>query len=176
MKIAIIGKMCSGKSTIAQIIMDYDSSYKTFSFGGAVKKYAKEIFNMQGKDRSLLINFANKMRDIDENVWVRPVIEESRLFENCIVDDVRYQNELDALVNDNWIVIKLNISEELQKERIRETYPENYEDHLKNINHLSEKNEFNFKSGYPHLTINSDDYSKDFLKELIINFLEKNVF
>ena len=101
--------------------------YKTFIFGGAVKKYAKEIFNMQGKDRSLLINFANKMREIDKDVWIRPVIEESRLFENCIVDDVRYQNELDALVNDNWIIIILNISRELQEERIRETYPENYE-------------------------------------------------
>lgn len=176
MKIAIIGKMCSGKSTIAQIIMDHDSSYQTFSFGGAVKKYAKEIFNMQGKDRSLLINFANKMREIDKDVWVRPVIEESRMFENCIVDDVRYQNELDALVNDNWIIIMLNISKDLQEERIRETYPENYEDHLKNTNHLSEKSEFNFKSGYPHLTINSDNHSKDSLKELIINFLEKNVF
>ena len=176
MKIAIIGKMCSGKSTIAQIIMDHDSSYKTFSFGGAVKKYAKEIFNMQGKDRSLLINFANKMREIDKDVWVRPVIEESGLFENCIVDDVRYQNELDALVNDNWIIIKLNISRELQEERIKNTYPENYEDHLKNRDHFSEKNEFNFKSGYPHLTINSDDYSKESLKKLIINFLEKNVF
>ena len=176
MKIAIIGKMCSGKSTIAKIIMDHDSSYQTFSFGGAVKKYAKEIFNMQGKDRSLLINFANKMREIDKDVWVRPVIEESRMFENCIVDDVRYQNELDALVNDNWIIIKLNISRELQEKRIKLTYPENYEDHLKNIDHLSEKNEFIFKSGYPHLIINSDDHSKDSLKELIINFLEKNVF
>ena len=176
MKIAIIGKMCSGKSTIAQIIMDHDSSYKTFSFGGAVKRYAKEIFNMQGKDRSLLINFANKMREIDSNVWIRPVIEESRLFDNCIVDDVRYQNELDALVNDNWIIIKLNISRELQEKRIKLTYPENYEDHLKNIDHLSEKNEFNFKSGYPHLIINSDDYTKESLKELIIIFLEKNIF
>ena len=70
----------------------------------------------------------------------------------------------------------LNISRELQEKRIKLTYPENYEDHLKNIDHLSEKNEFNFKSGYPHLTINSDDYTKESLKELIINFLEKNVF
>ena len=176
MKIAIIGKMCSGKSTISQIIMDQDSSYKTFSFGGAVKRYAKEIFNMQGKDRSLLINFANKMREIDSNVWVRPVIEESRLFDNCIIDDVRYQNELDALVNDNWIIIKLNISRELQEERIKLTYPENYKDHLENINHFSEKNYFNFKCGYPHLTINSGNYTKETLRELIIKFLEKNVF
>ena len=176
MKIAIIGKMCSGKSTIAQIIMKQDSSYRKFSFGESVKKYAKEIFNMQGKDRSLLIQFANKMREIDPDVWMRPVIEESTLFENCIVDDFLYQNELYALVKDNWIIIKLNVSVELQEKRIIETYPENYKDHLKNINHFSEETPFIFKSGYPHLTITSDDYSYESLKELIISFLEKNVF
>lgn len=171
-----MGKMCSGKSTIAEMIVGHDSSYRILSFGGAVKKYAKEIFNMRGKDRSLLIEFANKMREIDSNVWLRPVIEESRLFENCIVDDVRYQDELDALVMENWLIIKLNISEELQVRRIKETYQETYEDHIKNMNHLSETNEFIFNNGYPHLTIQVDDYTQENLRELIINFLEKNIF
>tara|TARA_Y100000768_G_scaffold356360_1_gene310670 strand:+ start:1411 stop:1941 length:531 start_codon:yes stop_codon:yes gene_type:complete len=176
MKIAILGKMCSGKTTIATIIQEHDKDYNTFSFGGAVKKYAKEIFNMQGKNRSLLVNFANKMREIDPDVWVRPVIAESRLFEKCIVDDVRYQNELDALVNDNWIIVQLRISEDLQEKRIKETYPENYQDHLDNRSHICEKNEFIFKTGYPHLSIQVDEYTKDTLRELILTFLEKNVF
>ena len=29
--------------------------------------------------------------------------------ENCIIDDLRYQNELDALIKDGWIIIQLNI-------------------------------------------------------------------
>ena len=132
MKIAIIGKMCSGKTTIANLIIDKDKSYKRLSFGQKVKDLAVELFNMEGKDRSLLINLANKMRDIDSDVWVNYIINNNKDIDNCIIDDIRYQNELDKLINNNFYIIKLNISKELQKERIIQTYPENYMDHLKN--------------------------------------------
>ena len=33
MKIAIYGPMCSGKSTVANIIKEYDSRYDIYSFG-----------------------------------------------------------------------------------------------------------------------------------------------
>ena len=33
-----------------------------------VKDLAKEYFNMIGKDRELLINFANKIEDVDPDV------------------------------------------------------------------------------------------------------------
>ena len=66
MKIAIYGPMCSGKSTIASIIQENNSDYKIFSFGKKIKDIAFELFNMEGKDRSLLINIADKMREIDE--------------------------------------------------------------------------------------------------------------
>tara|TARA_B110000208_G_scaffold191856_1_gene260557 strand:- start:4481 stop:5011 length:531 start_codon:yes stop_codon:yes gene_type:complete len=176
MKIAIIGKMCSGKSTLAGIIENYDSGYRTFSFGDNVKKYAKELFNMKGKDRSLLISFANKMREIDPGVWIRPVIEESRLFDRCIIDDVRYQDELDALVRDNWIIIKLSISNELQEKRITLTYPKNYQDHLDNRDHYSENVVFQFTPGYPHLSIVVDEHDTESMRDLIISFLERNIF
>lgn len=172
MKIAIIGKMCSGKTTISQKIQEYDNTYKRVGFGDKVKYYAKELFNMEGKDRSLLIKFANKMRDIDQDVWVREAMKHID-GENYIIDDVRYQNELDHLMKNNWIIIKLNISEKLQKERIIQTYPENYKDHLKNRDHISEKSEFIFASGYPHLTINVDDYDVSSLRELIYEFMTK---
>ena len=70
MKFAIHGPMCSGKTTISNIIKKKDSEYKTYSFGGKVKDIASDLFKMEGKDRSLLINVASKMREIDENVWV----------------------------------------------------------------------------------------------------------
>ena len=76
------------------------------------------IFDMTGKDRELLITFANSMRDIDPNVWIRQVLKETKDKENCIIDDVRYQNEVDALIKDGWIFIQLHIPYELQKERM----------------------------------------------------------
>ena len=175
MKIAIIGKMCSGKSTIAEIIQDHDPQYEKFSFGQKVKDLAKELFNMIGKDRELLINFANKMRDIDPDVWVNQVLYQTKNKEFCIIDDIRYQNELDALIDDNWIIIKLTISKELQASRLKETYPETYKEHLKFVDHFSENEEFKFKSGYPHLILHVDNLTKEELKKEIIYFIEHNI-
>ena len=60
MKIAINGPMCSGKSTIANIIKEHNDRYSIYSFGGRVKELAFELFGMRNKDRSLLINIAPK--------------------------------------------------------------------------------------------------------------------
>ena len=54
MKFAIHGPMCSGKTTISEIIKGHDSEYKTYSFGGKVKDIARDLFKMEGKDRIFL--------------------------------------------------------------------------------------------------------------------------
>ena len=85
MKIAIHGPMCSGKTTVSNIIKKYDLEYKTYSFGGKVKDIGRDLFNMQGKDRSLLIDIASKMREIDNNIWAKYVIKQIKFF-NCTSD------------------------------------------------------------------------------------------
>lgn len=157
MKIAICGKMCSGKSTLANYIMVSYPGYQKYSFAQKVKELCSELFDMKGKDRPLLINFANKMRDIDENVWVNQVLKQTSGKNNCIIDDVRYQNEVDALIEDGWSFIQLSVSNELQKKRIMELYPDNYQQHLNSIDHISERNEFIFPEGYPQLVLDTSE-------------------
>ena len=103
MKIAIYGPMCSGKSTIANIIQKKYPQYKIYSFGQKIKDIANELFNMEGKNRSLLINIADKMRDIDEDVWVKYIMKQINDYEYCIIDDLRFQNELNYL--SEWKII-----------------------------------------------------------------------
>ena len=55
MKFAIHGPMCSGKTTISNIIKKKDSEYKTYSFGGKVKDIASDLFKMEGKFRKTTI-------------------------------------------------------------------------------------------------------------------------
>ena len=43
MKIAIIGKMCSGKSTIAEIIQDHDPQYEKFLIWSKSERLSKRI-------------------------------------------------------------------------------------------------------------------------------------
>ena len=160
MKIAICGKMCSGKSTLANHIMRNFPGYQKYSFARRVKELCVELFGMTGKDRDLLITFANKMRDIDPNVWINQVLRETKGKENCIIDDVRYQNEVNALIHDGWKIIQLHVPYELQKKRIIKTYPDNYQEHLDKINHISEQNLYLFPDGYPQLSLHVEEINE----------------
>ena len=167
MKIAICGKMRSGKSTIANMLKEYDDRFKIFSFGNKIKLLANELFDMdlKNKDRSLMIAIGSKMREINQDVWINYIIKETKDEEFCIIDDLRFQNELDILEQNDWKIISLNISEELQIERIKNLYKDNYDDHLKNRNHLSEENSLIFKD--KPLLIDSS-LNLDIIKETII--------
>ena len=114
MKIAIYGPMCSGKTTVANIIQELDNEYQIYSFGQKIKDLASELFQMEGKDRTLLITIADKMRDIDEDVWAKYIIQRTKDHEKCIIDDLRFQNELNYL--EEWKIICLTTTEE---ERIK---------------------------------------------------------
>ena len=78
MKIAIYGPMCSGKTTVANIIQELDNEYQIYSFGQKIKDLASELFQMEGKDRTLLITIADKMRYIDEDVWAKYIIQRTK--------------------------------------------------------------------------------------------------
>ena len=141
MKIAVVGKMCSGKTTLANMIMEKYPNYKRYSFGQKVKDVAVDLFHMKGKDRSLLVKIGGYMRDINPDVWVNYLMKQIVNVDNCIIDDIRYQNEVDACIKNGFTFIKLSIPRDVQIERIKRVYPDNYEDHINNINHNSETND-----------------------------------
>ena len=173
MKIAVTGKMCSGKTTLCNYLCELEPRFQIFSFGKKVKLVASDLFQMdpQIKDRTLLTSIGQKMREIDKDVWVNYVIQQCKDVEYCLVDDLRYQNEYEALVKNGFKIIQLNISDELQEERIKMVYPDNYEDHLLARNHLSELNKFNWLShDHPHLSIDSSE-DREVIKNLIKGFI-----
>ena len=153
MKIGIIGKMCSGKSTVAFNISQffkekYNIKFKKISFADKVYELARDIFNMTTKDRPLLQKIGTKFREIDENCWVNYAMKISNSEEHVIIDDGRYLNEINAMKKNGFFLIRLNISNELQEKRIRETYPDTFMEHLNNLNHASEQD----------ITIYPDEY------------------
>lgn len=160
MKIAISGQMCSGKSTLANIIKDMDNEYEIFSFGKKIKEIAVDLFDMNknDKDRTLIINIANKMKEIDNNIWIKYIIKQinKNISKKCIIDDLRFQNELDKLMEDDeWIFIRLNIDDNKRIERIKKLYPNNFKDHIKNFNDISENCNLKFPTRNT-IFINSD--------------------
>ena len=184
MKIAVTGKMCSGKTTLCNYLCEIEPRFQIFSFGKKVKDVASDLFQMdpQIKDRTLLTSIGQKMREINKDVWINYVVQQCKDVEYCLVDDLRYQNEYEALVKNGFKIIQLNISDELQEYRIRNIYPNNYKDHLLARTHLSELNTFQWLSDsnsvsisnkeekHPHLSIDSsmdENYIKNVVREFI---------
>ncbi len=126
MKIAICGKMASGKTTLADWFVEHQD-FQKISLAAKVKSIAKDLFGMEGKDRRLLQQIGMKMREIREDVWIDYLINHEG--DNLIVDDVRFINEAEKLKAAGWTLIRINIDDELQKERLQFTYPDDWEVH-----------------------------------------------
>jgi len=151
LKIAISGKMGSGKTTLAmEIICQFNQAYNgqssMVSLGAPVKEVARNYFLMPDgvKDRPLLQKIGQQFRSIKENVWVDlmfqevDVMSDTTSVELFICDDVRFQNELKAMQEDGWMTIRLTVDEEEQKRRLESAYGDGWTQHWENRNEISE--------------------------------------
>ena len=130
--------MASGKTTVADhLSLD---GFTVVSMAGEVKRVGRELFGMKigEKNRPLLQQIGMKMREIRESVWLDCLIRESEEHELVVCDDVRFVNEAHTLKEHGWTLIKLVISDDLQKQRLQDTYGEDWEAHWNNRTDASE--------------------------------------
>jgi len=126
MKIALSGKMMSGKSVVASYLVD-KYGFTEFAFADALKDIAVYLFGMnrQYKDRNLLQLVGNKLREIDSHVWIRylqPYIELNRE-KDIVVSDVRFQNELWSLKDMGFKTVRCYVGSRIQRQRIQVEMP-----------------------------------------------------
>lgn len=165
MKIAVTGKICSGKSTFANIIKDKLKLNK-YSFADNVKKYAKELFDMSYKDRKLIQELAEKLKEIDNDIWIKQLDKNIKDKDNIIIDDLRFENEYNYLRSNKYFIIKLLIDKNQQIKRIKELYKENANEHIERLEHISE---LNIDKLDADLVINTNDINIETLIEIIIH-------
>ena len=139
MKIGICGKMASGKTTLAEELSHLeDYGFTIISMAGEVKRVGRELFGMIKKDRPLLQQIGMKMREIRESVWLDAVINEAKHHPDAVCDDVRFINEAKNLKDAGWLLVKLEIDDDLQKSRLKTTYGDDWEVHWNNRSDPSE--------------------------------------
>ncbi len=172
MKIAFIGKMCSGKTWCINYLKSLNSDFFVTRFAKMVKVIANDLFFMTEKDRVLLQQIGTKMREINPDVFVYYVIQETLGKQFCLLDDARYHNEIINLKKNGWILVKLSISPELQLKRLKDVYPDTWETHLERTNHESETQQDSIDPDLIDYTIdvNRTDV-KAMLKHIYINNL-----
>jgi dephospho-CoA kinase len=125
MKIAVVGKMRSGKDTLARFFEENDDAYK-MAFGDGIKRVCALLFPVQvaqGKPRELYQEVGQYFRTIDPLVWIKYLdnnMEIHKLYgqENFVISDVRQMNEYEYLKAEGFTIIKVEAEDEIRKKRI----------------------------------------------------------
>ena len=150
--LVISGKIASGKTTLSNEIIQIAEKYNIvcykLCFATRLKELVAELFhsstNGRMKNREILVNMGQSMRDIDPNVWVNCLLREleDKQKENpnalFIVEDGRFPNEIEALKAKGFYCLRLEIDEVEQLNRIQYTYSDIWKQHWKNRNDISE--------------------------------------
>ena len=161
--IGICGKMFSGKTTLSDLFIE-KYNYKRVAFGDKVKLFANEVKKVSPnfKDRELLQTIGDGARRIiNPNIWIDALfytIENDKKNKEDVIhicDDIRYENEAEALAKNGWTIIKLEIDDEEQMKRMKLKYPDSWEQHWERRNHNSEiyidkiKSNFSIRASIP---------------------------
>lgn len=168
MKLAITGVMCCGKTHIADFLVK-NYNYQKFSFADDLKYFATEIFDMKDKDRKLLQVFGTKMKEIDDMIWIKRLNNRIKdISDNIVIDDLRYPNEEKYLRLNGFKILKLDIDIELQNNRLKNTYINNFNMHIDCKNHESENNVKDIIHDYYYLINNNNEKNiYNFINNLI---------
>lgn len=126
LKIALTGRMRSGKSTVAAYLCE-NYRFREFAFGDALKNVAHIIFGKpSGKDRGLYQFVGQAMRQYDPDVWVKKLDRSIREWkaqepqENIVITDLRQPNEYAYCRENGYVIIRVNCPVALRLERIGE--------------------------------------------------------
>ncbi|OUM87885.1 MAG: hypothetical protein BAA01_12030 [Bacillus thermozeamaize] len=121
--IALTGKARSGKNTVAKYL-DEKYGYVPFAFSDDIKRIAKDIFPWRfgkGKDREILQQVGEKMREIDPDVWVEKTLNRIDHFKddlNIVITDLRMPNEYAACRERGFVIIKVDADDEVRRKRM----------------------------------------------------------
>lgn len=140
MKIGVLGKMCSGKSTLARKIVNLDKDYEIYNFGSKVEEIAKDLFKMTEIDRYMLQNIDESMKKIDKDVWVDYLLDKIKTKDKIIIDDVQYKNEILKLKENGFKIVYLSIEEDEQNHNSEKVDDLKY---LANYEYIPNNNEIN---------------------------------
>ena len=145
MRVAFTGKMCTGKTHAADAL---SSEYKLEkrSFAAKIKELARDLFGMTEKDRGLLQSLGEKMKEIDNDVWVNFIerdILRMKKSDGIVIDDLRFQHELDMLKRHGFLIVRLSVPDDVQLDRLKKKYPKTWQEHVKGMGHVSETRRLN---------------------------------
>lgn len=134
MKIALFGKIRSGKDTVGKILIE-EYGFNRYAFGDGIGNIIKEYFPEAwagGKPREHYQFIGQQLRELDSNVWVNYLLHNIKKDEEIlrfkygynkpykvVVTDGRQINEAEKLQEQGYLIIKVTCPEEIRIERMK---------------------------------------------------------
>lgn len=118
MRIIICGSIAgAGKDTASEYLVQ-KYGFQSFSFAAPIYTICREYFNMQRKDRWLLQQVGEKMREIDHEVWINYTFKQANLADRAAISDLRRKNEHLAALNHGYFPIRIVTKRDIAIDRI----------------------------------------------------------
>lgn len=134
-KLALYGLMGSGKDFAADYLIE-KYGFTRYAFADNVRLVSEAWFpEMYGdgtkKPRELLQSVGTKFREIDENVWIKALLDDIRRKneqlikegfypENIVITDCRMPNEYQKLKENGYVFVRICASDEIRNQRMIE--------------------------------------------------------
>lgn len=134
--IIISGKFCSGKTSLAEYLCS-SHKYTKVAFADKLKEVVADIYSpfiedKSVKQRDLLQMTGHAIREVSQVVFNRSDVWAAYLSDKLkhtspqkrpfVIDDCRYQDELDTFLKDKWISIRIESPENVRINRYRALY------------------------------------------------------
>ena len=123
LKIALVGKMRSGKDTVGEQLINL-YGFRRYAFGDGIKEIVETYFPLawvDGKPRRHFQHIGQSLRELDEDVWVNYCLDKvsDNTYDNIVITDARQENEVKALREAGFIIVKVICDEAIRIERMR---------------------------------------------------------
>lgn len=112
----------SGKDECAKFLIEV-YNFKRFAFADPLKEDLKILLGREinkKTDRSLMQNYGELRRNEYLNHWVDKLIKNINQSdaENIVVTDIRYMNEIQELIQNNFLLLKIQCNESKRRENL----------------------------------------------------------
>lgn len=119
-KIALNSKAGGGKDTFGDYLVE-NYGFKKITFAEGIYDIAYKYFGMTYKNREILQQIGQKMREIDPLIWVKYAFEQAEQYEKVIITDVRQSNEYSwALNKKGYLPVHIDAKLDLRIKRLEE--------------------------------------------------------
>jgi len=169
--IFIIGKMGSGKDTLAELLVKH-YNFRQISIAGRLKTIAELLYadvfagTDRNQKRAILQKLGDLLRSQNINILNDALMREIKVknMEPVVISDVRYSMEYDYFTSQDFIPVRINIDDKVRFDRLLSrdgTYPS-----LETLNHKSE-NDICVATNRPFIEVNNNGSVEDLEKEAI---------